>query len=157
MCLFDTSNYFAAAGAWARSCFMHLMPWMAPGNARHYLHALLKAKDLWLLQDPGLCLQWQYRCVFLHQKQPRALVAMGTAGSSMLLWALTRGGKFWSHAQLTLANCTCTELPSREKGFNHLSTTDFLKQFLCVEGEVITHFIKILGPGFIYSFNKEVA
>lgn len=144
MCLFDTSNYFAAAGAWARSCFMHLMPWMAPGNARHYLHALLKAKDLLAPAGPRAVFAVTIQMCF---PAPEAATCFGGHGdsrvlSASVLWALIRGDRFWSRAQLTWVNCTCTELPSREKGFNHLSTTNFLKQFLCVEGEVITDFIK---------------
>lgn len=111
MCLFDTSNYFAAAGAWARSCFMHLMPWMAPGNARHYLHAVLKAKDLVAPAGPRAVFAVTIQMCFGGHGDSRVL-------NASVLWALTRGDKFWSHAQLTLVNCTCTELPSREKSFN---------------------------------------
>lgn len=142
MCLFDISDYSAAAGAWARCC-MHLVP----GGSRK-CQALFTCSP----QSQGLggsCkiqgwyLQWQFRCVFLHQKQPRAL---GTAGSSVLQFCepLTRGDKLWSHFSRWHLHWS----PSREKGFNHLSTTDFLKQFLHAEGEVITHFIKTLRSWF---------
>lgn len=150
MCLFDTSNYFAAAGARARSCCMHLVPgWLQEMPGVIYMLSL-KPRIWWLLQDPGLAFAVTIQMCFLA---PEAAPCFGGHGDSRVLnasvpWALTWGDKFWSHAQCTSVNGTCTNLPSREKDFSHLSTTDFLKQFMCIEGEVITHFIKTLRTWF---------
>lgn len=124
---------------------------MAPGNARRYLHALPKAKDLVAPAGPRAGVCSDNTDVFSCTRSSHVLWwPWGQAGSlnASVLPAFTRGDKFWSQAQHAEVKGTCPDLPSREKGFKHLSTTDFLQQFLCIEGEVITHFIKTLWTWF---------
>lgn len=92
MCLgFDTSNYFAAAGARARSCCMHLVPgWLQEMPGVIYMLSL-KPRIWWLLQDSRLAFAVTIQMCFGGHGDSRVL-------NASVLWAHTWGDKFWSYA-----------------------------------------------------------